>query len=274
MPPYRGRKNEDIIRSNVLTMFHEEINSSTPGGHIINAVPRVLPRTNALPHIMRTNVLTKKNAPPPGGYVFQSTKTIFELFYEYTTINVASRVLTRKNAAPSVLTKFHEDRIINFVSMVLTRTRDKIVTKPGFQLRISTCFSTNWNHFTLVQDIIRTNLLTKFHEDRTLNVVSRENALPPGGHVFQPTGTIFKLVQDIIGTNLLTKFHDDQTINVSCRVLTSKNAPPLGGHTVNVASRVLTRKNTTPTGSHAFFKQLQMLTPHDGQKGITKVHQE
>ncbi|KAH3769097.1 hypothetical protein DPMN_170344 [Dreissena polymorpha] len=39
-----------------------------------------------------------KNAPPPGGHVFQPTGTIFELFHDNRTINVASRVLTRKNA--------------------------------------------------------------------------------------------------------------------------------------------------------------------------------
>ncbi|KAH3797761.1 hypothetical protein DPMN_151347 [Dreissena polymorpha] len=31
-----------------------------------------------------------------------------------------------------------------------------------------------------------------------------EKCHTPGGHVFQPTGTIFPLNQDIIGTNLLT----------------------------------------------------------------------
>ncbi|KAH3782899.1 hypothetical protein DPMN_160822 [Dreissena polymorpha] len=97
--------------------------------------------------------------------------------------------------------------------------------------------------------IIRTNLLTRIHspipggyyyEDLTIN--EKCSAPPsPGGHVFQPTGTIFKLVQDIIGTNLykaiekktgtifeliqesirtnvLTKFHNDWTINVIFRV--------------------------------------------------------
>ncbi|KAH3771917.1 hypothetical protein DPMN_173246 [Dreissena polymorpha] len=80
-------------------------------------------------------------------------------------------------------------------------------------------------------NIIGTNLLTKFHEDRKINVASRvltrKNATPPGGHVFQPTGIIFELVQDIIGMNLLTKFNEDQTINVASRV---KNASPLGNH--------------------------------------------
>ncbi|KAH3849305.1 hypothetical protein DPMN_091704 [Dreissena polymorpha] len=104
------------------------------------------------------------------------------------------------------------------------------------------------------------NLLTKFYEDRTLNVASREkcpaplnpffqaniiifeliqdiietNLLTdvnkpynekcpaPGGHVFKATKTIFELIQDIIGTNLLTKFYDDRKINVTSRVLTRK----------------------------------------------------
>ncbi|KAH3712097.1 hypothetical protein DPMN_071776 [Dreissena polymorpha] len=79
-----------------------------------------------------------------------------------------------------------------------------------------------------------TNLLTKFHEDRKINVASRvltrKNAPPPGGNVFQPTGIIFELVQDIIVMNLLTKFHEDQKINVASRVHIMKNAPPLGSH--------------------------------------------
>ncbi|KAH3692884.1 hypothetical protein DPMN_193220 [Dreissena polymorpha] len=65
-----------------------------------------------------------------------------------------------------------------------------------------------------------TNLLTKFHEDWTINVASREKCPAPGGHVFKATKIIFDLIQDIIVTNLLTKFHDDQKINVTSRVLT------------------------------------------------------
>ncbi|KAH3889985.1 hypothetical protein DPMN_014052 [Dreissena polymorpha] len=102
-------------------------------------------------------VLTRKNAPPPGGHVFQPTNIIFEL----------------------------------------------------------------------VQDIIEMNFLTKFHEDRTINVASRvKNAPPLGSHVFQANVTIFKLIQDIIETNLLTKFHEDWTINVASRELTSQMLMP------------------------------------------------
>ncbi|KAH3711001.1 hypothetical protein DPMN_070500 [Dreissena polymorpha] len=79
-------------------------------------------------------------------------------------------------------------------------------------------------------DIIGINLLTKFHDDGTINVASRvyiwKNAPPPGGHVLQPTGTIFKLGQDIIGTNLLTKFNENRTINVATRVLTRQMLTP------------------------------------------------
>ncbi|KAH3790109.1 hypothetical protein DPMN_168304 [Dreissena polymorpha] len=126
------------------------------------------------------------------------------------------------------------------------------------------------------------NLLTKFHEERTVNVVSREKCPAPwkpffraniiifdhyslnkprpcGGHVFQPTGIIFEVVQDIIGMNLRTEFHEDRTIKGASRV---KNASPLGSHffqakfhdnrIINVASRMLTRKNAPPSGGHVF----------------------
>ncbi|KAH3782148.1 hypothetical protein DPMN_160059 [Dreissena polymorpha] len=160
---------------------------------------------------------------------FSPTGTIFELiqdiirtnhltkFHDDRTINLASRVLTKKNAPPpdiirkNLQTKFHEDRKINVASRVLTR---KNAPPP----------------------------CGHFHEDRTINVDSRvltrfyyshirKNAPPTGGHVFQATGTIFELVQNIIGTNLLTKFHDERTINTASRVLT-RGAPGLSDRIV------------------------------------------
>ncbi|KAH3769479.1 hypothetical protein DPMN_170747 [Dreissena polymorpha] len=102
----------------------------------------------------------------------------------------------------------------------------------------------------------------------------QKKAPPPGGHVFQATGTIFELVQDIIGTNLQTKFRDDWKINVASRWSTMKNAPPPpppGGHVffqptgiifecvqdiigTNLLTKVLTRKNARPLAA-MFFKQ-------------------
>ncbi|KAH3818035.1 hypothetical protein DPMN_119622 [Dreissena polymorpha] len=71
------------------------------------------------------------------------------------------------------------------------------------------------------QNVIGTNLLTKFHEYPKIymasRVLTRKNAPPPGSHVFQPTGIIFELFQDIIEMNLLTKFHEDRTVNVVSR---------------------------------------------------------
>ncbi|KAH3827288.1 hypothetical protein DPMN_129219 [Dreissena polymorpha] len=116
------------------------------------------------------------------------------------------------------------------------------------------------------QTIIKTNVLTKLHEDWTINVTLK-NCLAPGGHIFQWTrpfsnSTELLLRQivltsqtaphtgwpywtknktsrvltrktapppDIIGKNVLTKFHKDWIINVL--------------RTINVASRVLTRQN-------------------------------
>ncbi|KAH3783865.1 hypothetical protein DPMN_161815 [Dreissena polymorpha] len=125
-------------------------------------------------------------------------------------------------------------------------------------------------------DIIGTNLLTKFKEDRTVHLASRvKNAPTLGSHVFQANVTIFKLIQDINKTNLLTIFLEDWTINVASRVLTSHvfqaNVSIFEliqdiietnfltkfheDWTINGASRVLTR---------------QMLTLHDGRRTTDK----
>ncbi|KAH3772583.1 hypothetical protein DPMN_173924 [Dreissena polymorpha] len=171
---------------------------------------------------------------------------------------ISDRLIGRTDIiGTNLLTKFHEDRKINVASRV------KIAPPPG----------------------------SHFHEDRKINVASRvltrKNAPPHGGHVFQPTGIIFEFVQDIIGINLLTKFHEDWKINAASRVLTRfyyshirKNAPPLGSHVfqakvmifkliqdimgtnlltkfhedgkINEASKVLTRKNVLPPSRHVF----------------------
>ncbi|KAH3802278.1 hypothetical protein DPMN_155951 [Dreissena polymorpha] len=196
-----------------------------PGGHSVN----------------------KKNDPLPAGH----------------TINVAFRELTRfnyshiygymrKNAlppdviVPNLLTKFDDDQTINVTSRVKTAlplgghsVASRVLTRKNAPTPSGHVY------------IIRTNLLTKFHDNWTMNVVSRVftrfyysyikiNAPPPCRPCFS--------TNHIIGTNLLTKFHEDRTINVAYRVLTRKNAPPPGGHTkfhddwnINVASRVLTR---------------------------------
>ncbi|KAH3878031.1 hypothetical protein DPMN_001911 [Dreissena polymorpha] len=246
----------------------------------------------------------KEKCPTPGGHVFQATGTIFELvqdiigsnvltnFHDDRTINMASRVLTRKNATSpwrpyiigtNLVTKFHDDR----------GPKNALPTDGHVYKATDTMF-------TLIQDIIWTNLLTKFHVDRKINMASKEkytapgghvfrptgiifelfhedqtinvvsgvkNAPPPGGHVFKATETILKLNQDIIWTNILTKFHEDRKINVTSRVLTRfyyshiwKNAPPPGGHVFQlngiifelvqdiIGMNLLTKKNAPPPG--------------------------
>ncbi|KAH3749139.1 hypothetical protein DPMN_183630 [Dreissena polymorpha] len=239
---------QDNIGTNLLTNFHDD--------RKINVTSRVFTRKIAphlwWPYIIRMNLLTKfhkdrtinnvprapraKNAPPPGGHVFQPTGIIFELIQDIIGMNL----LTKKNAPPlgshvfkanvtifeliqdsiktNLLTKFHEDWTINAnVDGSRHTTHDglKAITKA--------------HHFELIQDISGTNLLTKFHEYKKINVASRvltrKNARPPGSRVFQPTANrvyptdcfSFWAVVNIIGINLLTKFYEDQTINVASR---------------------------------------------------------
>ncbi|KAH3844689.1 hypothetical protein DPMN_086950, partial [Dreissena polymorpha] len=129
--------------------------------------------------------------------------------------------------------------------------------------------------FELIQDI-GTNLLTKFPDDRKINVTSRvltrKNAPPP----WRPY---------IIGMNLLTEFHENQTINVAS---IEKNGPPLGSHTnlltkfhedwtINVASRGLTRKNSPPPGGHVFKETktiFELLHDIIGTNLLTKFHED
>ncbi|KAH3704962.1 hypothetical protein DPMN_080024 [Dreissena polymorpha] len=161
--------------------------------------------------IIRTNVLTKfyegwtiyattrKNATPPSGH-----------FHEDLSINVASRLLTRQNI-PTPGNHFFNQHL-----------SDSHKTKNA-TAHCGYVFQAIGTIFELVQDIIRTNVLTKFHKDWTINVTFRVNKR-------------IKPETYIVKTNVLTKFHEDWTINVTFRVLTSfyyrymENAPPPGGN--------------------------------------------
>ncbi|KAH3689643.1 hypothetical protein DPMN_194660 [Dreissena polymorpha] len=127
-------------------------------------------------HIKKTNVLTKfnenwaknvftcfhyihieKNAPPTGGHVFSPIWTIFEPVRDINKTNV--------------FTKFHDDLAKIVTSRVFTRktappTGGHVFQRPG------TTFEFNQH---IIKRNILTNdlLLTKFHEDRTINVASR-----------------------------------------------------------------------------------------------------
>ncbi|KAH3871990.1 hypothetical protein DPMN_035205 [Dreissena polymorpha] len=208
----------DIVQIQLLT-----IHVIQPTGIIFELVQDIagknpLTKKNAPPLGCHTNLLSKfhedwtinvasrEKCPAPGGHAFKATKTIFELIQDIIGINL--------------LTKFPDDRKINVASRVLTRLYYSHIRKnappPGGHV-----FQPTGIIFKLVQDIIGMNLLTKFHEDQTINVASKvKNAPPLGSHVFQANVTIFELIQDIIETNLLTQFHVDWTINVASRELT------------------------------------------------------
>ncbi|KAH3893407.1 hypothetical protein DPMN_017554 [Dreissena polymorpha] len=190
-----------IIGTNLLTTFHEDWKI-----------------------IVSSRVFTRKNDPPPGGHVFQPTGIIFYVIQDIIGMNL--------------LTKFHEDRAVNVASRVLTRFNYSHIRKNAPPLESH--FFKQTIIFILIQDIIETNLLAKFHEDWKLNAASREKCPAPGGHVFKATKTIFhdrkinvtsRVLTRlwwpyIIGMNLLTEFHEDRTINVASR----EKCAALGSH--------------------------------------------
>ncbi|KAH3697028.1 hypothetical protein DPMN_084513 [Dreissena polymorpha] len=162
--------------------------------------------------------------------VFQQTETSF--------VNIQD--IIKRN----ILTKFQGDWTINVTLRVqcFSTNRNHIRTRPRYNFdQVSCrsdneCFTTvlkthNWKNatpsgghffqptgtiFKLIKDSIWTNLLTKFHEDRTINVaISVSTSPPPGGHSkisFAP--------------NRLTTFHEDRTINATSSVLTRQMLTP------------------------------------------------
>ncbi|KAH3729105.1 hypothetical protein DPMN_055068 [Dreissena polymorpha] len=253
-----------------------------PGSHVFQQT-RTFSYTSKIS--LKQKIKTKKNAPP------NETGTIFKLvqdiigtnlltkFHDDRKINMASRVLTRTNTTP-LGGHFHDDRTINVASRV------KNAPPPCGQV-----FKATETIFELIQYVIETNHLTKFHEDRKIIWPLEKNAPLPGGHVFQPTRIIFGLVQDIIGMNLLSFMKIGQYMWPL-----EKNAPPLGGHVfqvnitilkliqdsiennlltkfhkywaINVASRV---KNAPPSATESIFELIQDII---ATYFLTKFHED
>ncbi|KAH3730548.1 hypothetical protein DPMN_056538 [Dreissena polymorpha] len=83
--------------------------------------------------------------------------------------------------------------------------------------------------FELIKDIIRKNLLTKYHDDRSINVASRVLTLKihrPWRSCSSTNQSHFRTRPRYHCTNLRTKVHDDRTINVATRVLTRQMLTP------------------------------------------------
>ncbi|KAH3858163.1 hypothetical protein DPMN_100783 [Dreissena polymorpha] len=217
--------------------------------------------------IHKTNELTKKTAPPswqqskkvtsrvklpcPGSHVIQLTGTIF--------------LLNSRIKETNVLTKFHENLAKNVTSRVLYIYKCPAPWRP--------CFFTDLNHFRTLtsrmftrktalptgghlhedwalnvtstfqtrRDIIWTNLLTKFHEDRTLNVASRVLTNKCGrtdeGRTEDGQRLVTKAHLSNQETKILIKFRQNWAKNVTSRVFQcfhfihiEKNSPPTGSH--------------------------------------------
>ncbi|KAH3693164.1 hypothetical protein DPMN_192566 [Dreissena polymorpha] len=166
---------EDNVSSRLFTCFHFiHIKKTTPppGAHVFPLITTIFKLVRDIYIANVKNVTSRKR--PPGGHVCLPIQTIFEL-------NCRIQSYMKKCPAPwrpyiigiNLLTKFHEDWAINVVSRVLTRFYYSHIRKNAPPLG-SHVFQANVTIFDLIQDIIKTNLLTKFHEDWTINVASRE----------------------------------------------------------------------------------------------------
>ncbi|KAH3782919.1 hypothetical protein DPMN_160843 [Dreissena polymorpha] len=179
----------DINKTNVLTNFHDDwtkiVTSRVFTRHVIQLTGTTFELNS---HIKETNVLSKfhanwaknvtsrvftcfhyihieKNAPPTGGHVFSPIWSIFELVRDINKTNV--------------LTNFHDDWAKIVTSRVFTRKTARPTgghvfqrTRTTFELNQHIIKTNNLTNFELDRDFIGTKLLTKFHEDQTINVAS------------------------------------------------------------------------------------------------------
>ncbi|KAH3883379.1 hypothetical protein DPMN_007334 [Dreissena polymorpha] len=173
---------QHIIKTIILTKLHEDwACNGTLTEFTSFQLDRGIIDTNLLTKNVASRVFTRKTAPPTGGHVFQRTGTTFELNQYIIKTNILTNFeLHRAIIGTNLLTKFHEDRTRNVASRVFTRktarpTVGYVFQRTGttfelYQHIIKTHILTN---FELNRGIILTNLLSKFHEDRTRNVASR-----------------------------------------------------------------------------------------------------
>ncbi|KAH3874490.1 hypothetical protein DPMN_037735 [Dreissena polymorpha] len=232
-----------MLISEVLREVHD-----TDGVAVEHVAKRQQPNiigTNVLINIhedlkinVASRVLTRKNGPPFGSHVFQPIVTIFELIQDIIETNI--------------LTKFYEDWNINVASREITmqiltaHDGQKAITKAHHEhvvLRNNTPFP-GGHAFLLLQTIFElncciqeTSVLTKCHEDWTKKC---KTAPIPGGHVFPPIMTIFEPARDIYKiekTHVVTKFHEDWTKNVTSIVFTCF-------HNIHI------EKTASPSGGH------------------------
>ncbi|KAH3877778.1 hypothetical protein DPMN_001656 [Dreissena polymorpha] len=187
-------------------------------------------------------------------HVIQLTGTIFQLnsriketnaltkFHENWAKNVTSRTifeLVRHINKTNVLINFHADWAKIVTSRVFTR---KTAPPTGGHLHEDWALNVTSTVFERDQDIIGTNLLTKFHEDQTINVAFRvfTNKCGRTDERQRPV-TKAQLSNRKTATSpwqpFLTKFHENWAKNVTSKVLTcfhyihkEKNAPPTGSH--------------------------------------------
>ncbi|KAH3751292.1 hypothetical protein DPMN_185845 [Dreissena polymorpha] len=156
------------------------------------------------------------------------------MFHKDWTINVTSRELTIKMRRTLSAMYFNRPEPTNVLTMFYEDWIKHNAPPPGGHAIYGKNAPPSGGHsfqqtgtiFKLIQDIIRTCVLTKFHEDWTIHATSWGYDPPPGSHVFQQRGT----VANIIRTNILTKFREDSTKYVTSIVLTRKNATPPGGN--------------------------------------------
>ena len=104
----------------------------------------------------------------------------------------------------------------------------RVLTRFSAGLDRDLVFDTTWPSFKLDLEIIKTNILSKIHDNclknLTARVLARFSADLARWLVFDSKWPSFELDLEIIKTNILSQIHDDCLKNVTLRVLTRFSA--------------------------------------------------
>ncbi|KAH3692982.1 hypothetical protein DPMN_193319 [Dreissena polymorpha] len=144
-----------IVTSRMFTVYLYSQIRNTPTYIRSNVLQRTGTTFELNQHIIKTNILTKKTAPPTGGHVFNGTGSTFEHNQHIIKRNILTnvyKVFSCIIGTNLVNTTFHEDRTINVASRVFTRKTAPPTGGHVFQRTGST--------FELNQHIIKRNILT------------------------------------------------------------------------------------------------------------------
>ncbi|KAH3868985.1 hypothetical protein DPMN_032140 [Dreissena polymorpha] len=267
-----------INKTNVLTKFHDDWpknmtrkSAPSPGGHVFSLITTIFKLLRDIRITNEINVTSREKDPRPhGGH----ETNLLTKFHEDWAKNVSSTLFTCFHYIHIEKTAPRPDSHVFSPIMTAKNVTSRVFTSIFYYIEIrkktppplgGVVFLLIQTIFELNRCIQETNVITKFREDSTKNVTSREftyfhhihlekTAPPSGGHVFSPIWTIFEL------------FHDDWAKILTSRVFTRNTAPPHDGHVFQWTGTIF------ELNQHIIKKTILTKLHEDWASNVTSTH--